>query len=109
MTVKRTVSSAFLFAVFVAVIGACGAAVMPPPNYISTDKTCSNDLQCRNFKLPACTRNENMCYRGKCLVTPISPCPSPTVTATAGPVPTLSPTIDPAPTAAPPATPAAPN
>jgi hypothetical protein len=102
ISITRLASAAFALLVLGNLFGGCVATVKVPPGSVASDISCTNDLKCRYIHLPACMKNERQCYKGFCLMTPMSDCvPPPSSTATAtttvGPVPTVAPSVAPSP------------
>lgn len=108
MRISRLVVSSFtLLALGNVFVGCLNNNVGMPPGGYQSEITCTSTLKCNNIRVPPCTKNEHLCYEGKCVISDIPGCiktaPLPTLTATtpSAPAPTLSPTIEPAPAAAP--------
>jgi len=107
MTLIKSTSVALALVALGQLFIACTTNAGPPPNSVPSNRACSNDLQCRLFKVPSCMHNERQCFDGFCMISPIEPCLETATTATVAPAPVPPPGTPAA--VAPAATPASPN
>lgn len=91
MTFVKSTSTALALAALCHLFAACATNAGKPPNSVASTKQCSNDLQCKFFKIPSCMQNEKQCYDGFCLISPVEPCLETATTATATPAPLPAP------------------